>query len=384
MDQIINSFDQVYIDHDAVTSDVAKRFLSIFSKEKIKIVSERPYPEVQGSLSAREFDRSKRVLFLTPFQGQFFKQCPGFKPGLVCCNYFVLNLGLQCNMNCSYCYLQSYLNTPVTTIYSNINEALSQLDVIAKKHSSEPYRVGTGETVDSLSLDGLTLYSRQLISFFNNYPKWELELKTKSNTVDQFLDLEHVGNTVISWSLNPQHIISHEEHGTASLEERFMAAEKCLNKNFKVNFHLDPVVWHPNWQENYFELVDQITKRFSAKDIPHISLGALRFQPEQRHIMRERFGMKSYVTSSEVLLSSDGKLRYDLRLRNEMFTAIVNRFKSHSADWNVIMCMETPETWLAHQGVNPRSNENLNPYFRPLPKPLKGEQKISHHTHNPS
>ncbi|MDZ4663175.1 MAG: radical SAM protein [Pseudomonadota bacterium] len=380
MDQLLKSFTKVYISKDAVTSDAARRFFDLIPHEKIAIVSERPYPEVQGSLSASEYDRSKRELFLTHYQGQFFKKCPGFKPGLVCCNYFVLNLGLQCNMNCSYCYLQSYLNTPVTTIYSNINDALSQLELIAQKFSAESYRVGTGETVDSLSLDELTLYSRHLISFFNRYPKWELELKTKSKSVDQFLDVDHVGNTVISWSINPEHIISREEHGTASLSERFSAAQKCLNKNFKVNFHIDPLIWHPEWQDNYFELVDQITRRFSPQDIPHISLGALRFQPEQRHIMRERFGMKSYVTRAEVHLSSDGKLRYDLRLRNEMFTAIINRFKSQNSAWNVIMCMETPETWLAHQGINPRSNESMNPLFRPL----KGEQKVSHHTHNPS
>lgn len=379
MDKLLTTFEQVYIDKNSLSSEVAQRFLKIFPVDKIKIVSEKPRAETQGQLSASEFDRSKRELFLTPFQGQFFKQCPGFKPGLVCCNYSVLNLGLQCNMNCSYCYLQSYINTRVTTIYSNIETALSQLEQLAQRFSSEPYRVGTGETVDSLSLDELTLYSRKLISFFNRFPKWELELKTKSKCVDQFLDVEHIGNTVVSWSINPQHVISHEEFGTASLEERLSAAEKCLNKKFKVNFHLDPLIWHPDWKKNYSELVDHIAERFSPTSVPHISLGALRFQPEQRHIMRERFGMKSYVTRGEVLPSNDGKLRYDLRTRNEMFTTIINRFKSHSAAWNVIMCMETPETWLSHQGVNPRSNEVMNPLF----KPLKGKQQIAHHTHNP-
>ena len=42
-------------------------------------------------------------------------------------------------------------------------------------------------------------------------------------------------------------------------------------------------------QEHYQKLVQAITTRFSPEEIQIISLGALRFQPEQRHMMRERF-----------------------------------------------------------------------------------------------
>lgn len=367
MEELIKNIDTVYIDRISQNSSVAERFLNLFPPEKIQIIDGLPYPKHRGTMSAREFDASKREIHITKFLGQFFKQCPGFKPGLVCCNYFVLNLGLQCNMNCSYCYLQSYLNNPTMTIYSNIDDAIAQMRSLAVQHPNKKFRVGTGETIDSLSLDPLTLYSRSLIAFFAEYPCWELELKTKSDSVDQFLDTEHAGNVVVSWSVNPQHIISKEEHRTANLNSRLKAARKCIEKGFKVAFHLDPVIWHPDWEINYAELVTEITNQFLPNEVAHISLGALRFSPEQKPIMRERFGMNSYVTSSEMHMSKDGKLRYDGRLRSHMFEKILSWFKLSSPEWKVLLCMETPETWLKHLNTNPRHVAEVREYFNPLP-----------------
>ena len=356
-------FDQVFVHRDSLGSQLAQRIFSLFAPGKIKIVSEKPLPERHGELSSREFSESKRLLYICRFRGQFFKRCPGSKPGLACCNYFVLNWGLQCDMNCSYCYLQSFINTPLLTIYSNLDDAFAEMRLLGDDMGQSPLRIGTGETVDSLSLDPLTLYSRQLIDFFTDKPHWTLEFKTKSAEVRQFLDCRHAGNVIVSWSINPQNIIEHEEHGTASLTERLAAAELCVGRGYQIAFHLDPMIWHPEWRASYTALVDQICARFAPTQIPYLSVGALRFQPEQRAIMRERFGMKSYVTAAEMFPSADGKLRYDATLRQEMFQFILGEFKRRDPAWRIFMCMETPETWLQTTGISPFKDESLGSLF---------------------
>lgn len=354
-------FDRIWIHVDARDSLLAKRAHEVFPESKIEYVSNRPFPNSDGELSADEFARSKRHLFLTPFRGKFFKRCPGSRPGLACCNYFVLNWGLQCDMNCSYCYLQSFINTPVLTIYTNLEDALDELRSLDM--DSHALRVGTGETVDSLSLDDFTLYSRRMIEFFRNYPKWTLEFKTKSAKVEQFLDVPHAGNVIASWSVNPQNIIDKEEHLTASLNDRLSAAEACLKKGFRISFHVDPMIWHPEWKESYGQLVDKIASRFNPQQVPYMSVGALRFQPEQRGIMRERFGLNSYVTQAETFSSPDGKWRYDHQLRQEMFKFVIDRFKAHNSEWRIFMCMETPETWLKTAGGSPFKKQEMHDLF---------------------
>jgi spore photoproduct lyase len=363
MQELVAKFDRVYIHRDSVDSLAAQRVFATFPREKIEITSTRPFASASGDLTAAEFARSKRLLYLCRYPGKFFKRCPGSRPGLACCNYFVLNWGLQCDMNCSYCYLQSFINTPVLTIYTNLDDALRELAEIGGELRQQGLRVGTGETVDSLSLDELTHYSRRLIHFFSDYPQWTLEFKTKSAKVDQFLEVPHAGNVVVSWSLNPQHIISHEEHGTASLAARLAAARRCRRHNYKLAFHMDPLIWHPDWRRNYAGLVQEITAAFTPEEVSYMSVGALRFQPEQRHMMRERFGLKSYVTQGETFPSADGKMRYDSALRQNMFQFIMEQFAAVDSRWRIFMCMETPETWLKTVGQSPFKNEKMDDLF---------------------
>jgi spore photoproduct lyase len=266
-------------------------------------------------------------------------------------------------MNCSYCYLQSFINTPVMKVYTNIDRALSELKEMGVDRSGEHLRVGTGEVIDSLSLDPLTLYSRELIRFFRDYPNWKLEFKTKSSRVEQFLDVEHAGNVFVSFSLNPQNIIASEEHGTASLIDRLEAAAKCRDRGFAIAFHFDPMIWHEGWRESYAQLVREVTARFAPHEVPISSIGALRFQPEQRHLMRERFGLSSLVMQAEVFSGADGKMRYDQSLREEMFEFLLNEFRQHSSDWRLFLCMETPETWLGAAKAMPKSLPGLAQAF---------------------
>jgi spore photoproduct lyase len=378
MNTLLNSsnlpvFNKIYIDKTALHSEVSQRIQKIYPAEVIEFIENESVNKIamsNGPLTTEEFNQSKKTLLLTTYQGQFFKRCPGAtqKKSLTCCNYFVLNLGSQCNMNCSYCYLQSYLNSKVTKIFVNIDDALNELKAIADEHPEQPFRVGTGEIIDSLSLDPITLYSRKLIAFFKNYPQWTLEFKTKSNTVDQFLDISGEKNIVVSWSINPPFIIDQEEHGTARFNERISAAKKCRDQGYRIAFHIDPMIFHQEWKENYSYLAEEIYKNFTAQDIQVISIGSLRFQPEQRHMMRERFGFSSLVNQAEMFPSEGNKLRYDANIRSEMFQFMYRKLKALNPEFNIFLCMETPETWIKSFEKIPMQMPELKNLFKPLPQ----------------
>lgn len=344
MTEHLKIFDKVYIEESAQYSETAKRACQIFKPNQIQIIPENFFPK--GKLSSVQFTQSKKTLLLKEFKGSFLKRCPGAKPKLMCCNYFVLNLGQNCEMDCSYCYLQSFINFPAVVIYTNIEKALQELKEIKKTNYKNYIRIGTGEQTDSLSLDDISLYSTKLIDFFNDCPYWFLEFKTKSDNIKNFENITHKGNTVVSWSVNPEYIVQQEEHNTSSLKQRLSAALRAKKKGFKVSFHIDPMIYHPQWKENYSQLIQQITSSFSPEEVKHISIGALRFQTEQKAIMRKRFGMKSLVCQGEFFPSVDGKLRYDQEIRQEMFEYILKLFKKHSPHWPCFLCMETPENWL--------------------------------------
>ena len=357
----LSRFEKICIESSSLKTETAQRALSLFPKEKVFIRDSFPFKK--GLLSPEEMDQSKKILLLKKFKGSFFKRCPGVRPGLLCCNYYVLNLGQHCEMDCSYCYLQSFINFPAVVIYTNIESAIEELEQIKKTHSGSYLRVGTGEQTDSLSLDDVTLYSKKLIEFFRSVPAWQLEFKTKSDNIKNFEDTNHAGNVTVSWSVNPEYVVSREERGTSPLRDRLSAAKWAIEKGFQVSFHIDPMIYHPGWQGAYGEMIGNITDHFSPTQVNHISIGALRFPPSQKALMRKRFTMNSLVCRGEFFKGRDGKLRYDSALRKDMFRFVSLSFKKHSPKWNVFLCMETPESWLSVMKALPAKIPGLKKDF---------------------
>ena len=113
-------------------------------------------PDAQAVLSAmRRGDRpSEGTLVVLPFRGSFVSGCPG-SDGMVCCNYYVINLGVGCIFDCHYCYLQSFMNHPAMTVFGNLDDLYRELD-FKLRNPKVRFRVGTGEYTDSLALDALT------------------------------------------------------------------------------------------------------------------------------------------------------------------------------------------------------------------------------------
>ena len=329
---------------------MAQRALGLFPKQKIQIIEDDEFKK--GTLSASNMDKSKKTLLIKNFKGSFFKRCPGAHPKMMCCNYYVLNLGQHCEMDCSYCYLQSFINFPAVVIFANIEQAFEELKELKKNYKDQYLKIGTGEQTDSLSLDDISLYSQKLVRFFKDCPKWSLEFKTKSDNVKNFENEDHIGNAIVSWSINPEYIVQKEEHKTASLKQRFKAAQKVKDKGFPISFHIDPMIYHEEWKKNYGQLVEQIAENFSPKEVTRISLGALRFQASQKALMRKRFGMESLVCQSELFTAKDGKLRYENNIRQKMFSFMNQKLKDHG--FNVFLCMETPENWLNSMNSLPK------------------------------
>ena len=150
---------------------------------------------------------------------------------------------------------------------------------VRQRTSSQPetlFRIGTGEHSDSLALDKTLGINQHIIKFFAALPNALLELKTKSNQIEHLLELPHGGKTVISWSVNPQVIITKEELKTATLDERLNAARMASDAGYKVAFHFDPMIDYPDWEKGYQGLVEQIFDNISPDRIAWVSLGTLR------------------------------------------------------------------------------------------------------------
>jgi len=282
---------------------------------------------------------------------------------MVCCNYYVVNLLKNCIYDCSYCFLQDFLqNNPLLVAHINVEDLLEELDQVFTAHPDRIFRVGTGELTDSLALDTVIPYSQHLIPFFNQRENAVLELKTKSVCVENLLNQDSPRNVIVSWSLNPQTIIDREEKGTPSLQQRLEAARQCGNKGYRIGIHLDPIIIFPGWEKAYHELIDNMFKVLSPSQIEWVSLGSFRYRGGLKQIIKERHE-DTRLFVGEHVASKDGKYRYLRPLRNQAYENLRDTLKKYSADLNVYMCMETREIWEGVTGKMPRSDEKLDKFF---------------------
>ncbi|MFZ0427552.1 MAG: spore photoproduct lyase family protein [Acidobacteriota bacterium] len=305
---------------------------------------------------------AKRLLVLARQKGRFFRACQGqnSRTGTrnVCCDYFVINFASNCHLECTYCFLQSYLTFPYLIVYTNVDDLLRELDMAFASEPDRVFRVGTGELSDSLALDPLTGYSRYLVEFFADRPNALLELKTKTDCIENLLVLEHRRRTVVAWSVNPPAIQHREELKTATLDRRLAAARRCTEAGYPVAFHFDPMVHFAGWEEAYHQVIDQIFAAVRPESVAWISLGGLRMPAAQRDLMVERFP-HSRLPQGELVPAEDGKLRYFKPIRVDLYRSLLARIRERAPSVKVYACMERPEVWRKVFGYVPEDNREL-------------------------
>ena len=323
--------EKIFVDEAVWNLETTQKILSQFPRVAIE--------RINDVKTLKNKSGTKKLLLLTRKKSEPLKE---FKALALSADipYFSLDLVSNCHLECTYCILQSYLeNNPILTVYTNIDEILELLAAHIKTISHSHYIIGTGRIADSLALEPVTGYSKRLIQFFAEQNGPLLELKTKADFVDGLLDLDHRGKTVLSWSLAPEFIVKREEVKTASLKERLAAMKKVAQAGYKIGIHMDPVIVHSDWKENYASLIDQIFKTVSADQIHWMSVGTLRFPARQQKIMQKRFPKNQEVF--EGLISTNKRfVHYSKNLREEIYSYFHTRLSPHIPKEKVFSCME--------------------------------------------
>jgi spore photoproduct lyase len=300
-------------------------------------------------------------IFLLPFKGEFLKPCP-CTPEYIGCDYYVINSMSNCSLGCAYCILQAYLDSPCMRIYTNYRDVFTELDRFLAAHSGECFRIGTGELTDSLLLDDITGIAAEYIRYFAGRENAVLELKTKTGNIGHLLDIDHAGRTVMAWTLSPPDVIRRHEGRSATLPERLQAAAACASRGYPVAFHFDPVIHYPGCAGDYEDLVREMYRHVNPAAIAWISLGSLRFMPDLKDLVEERLPSCD-LFQDEFIRGLDGKSRYFIDLRLEMYRRITGELTRPTAPPPLYFCMESADVWRDILGWAPADEHQLRDYL---------------------
>ena len=314
-----------------------------------------PFRVVDGKNEIPETDCVPTTLFLTAGRGQKCGRCPG-SAGHLCCNYLTIDLYEGCPIGCSYCIMKSYLNFKPVTVNVDTEAIGEEMEQLFDRFPGRVFRIGTGETGDSLFYDPLIELSADLVARAAVRENVFFELKTKTAYVDHLLSLEPKGKTVIGFSLNPEVVAAAEEGWAHPLIERLAAAQRAVRAGYLVSFHFDPIIRISGWEAQYKGVIEQL-RVFPAGRIAWISLGTVRYPGE----LASRMGERPYLFD-EFVRCRDGKYRYLQPIRVAIYRTM-RRLLAKVTSAPVYMCMESPAVWKRVFGKLPSKIDSLCAIF---------------------
>jgi spore photoproduct lyase len=346
---------RIFLEEKALDYEMTRRVLARLPGVPVTVIADRAALRSPAADAAAWLGEAKTTLLLAVQKGPFLRPCPG-TPGYICCGYQVLQVAVGCPLDCTYCVLQGYVNTPAVTLFVNVEDLVDELRNAWAAHPYRVWRVGTGEFGDSLALDALSGLNERLIPLFAGRGQAVLEIKSKWAGVEELLSLGPNPQVIFAWSINPEEVIRGEERFTAPLKKRLQAAARAAAAGFRLAFHFDPLIYFPGWDEAYRRTVAVLAEAVPAAAIAWVSLGALRFLPAMRRLIQRRFPL-SHIAAQEMVRAPDGKLRYFKSLRIDMYGCMRKWLAQAAPDALVYLCMESPRVWQGVFGFAPQGDK---------------------------
>ena len=332
--------------HKVAEHPEAQRILELFPSAKVQVIEQQRKVTSLNMSPGRALLTGKRTLMIgqTPrFVGLFDGR---LGPNICCQPYHKLvPVSNGCPYYCTYCYLAFVYRKYAPFIKININYDTMFKQIRRTLQGCQgKVSFNMGEMLDSLALDHITNLTTILIPFFCSLSRGFLMLLTKSSNIDNLLTIEPNDHTIISWSLNSQHIVEKHELGTANLSERINAAGLCQNHGYRIRLRIDPGIIYPDWQDEYSDLIKQTLTVIKPENI---TLGMLRLLPGHLSLAKQAYGNRvtSLLSNKFIKGASDGKLRYPPKQRVEFYAFVIDTIRSFDKNVSISLCRETPEIW---------------------------------------
>lgn len=264
--------------------------------------------------------------------------------GNTCPNYWHFSPYGFCPYDCQYCYLagtRSVFLSPSVKIFVNLPEIWDEIDHTATQ-LSEPTAFYLGKLQDALALEPLTGYVRALIPRFACHPFAWMTLLTKAADVDDLVDLDHGGRTILSWSLNPTEIHARFERNVPSPDERLAAMKRCADADYPVRVNLMPVLPVDGWRAMYSAFLERL---LSTVRLARLTFGGICIYPDARALMEKKLGRENPISGAidpHSARRDDRRQRFTPQARAEVYRFLADTARRLAPSLELALCLEEP------------------------------------------
>jgi len=262
--------------------------------------------------------------------------------GNACPNYWHFSPYGFCPYGCHYCYLAGTPGvwfSPTVKIFLNLEEILAEVDRTARQ-LGRPTAFYLGKLQDGLALESLSGYARTMIPFFAQHPYARMVILTKSADVENLLDLDHAGRTILSWTVNAPEVARRFEKNTPNVLARLDAMWRCAQAGYPVRAVLMPIIPVADWQETYGRFLATLLE---SVPLSRITLGSICSYRQAQRLMELKLGRENAVSTlleRAPAKSDDGRLRFSHSTREEVYRYFVERIRRQRPGLEISLCLE--------------------------------------------
>ncbi len=261
-----------------------------------------------------------------------------------CPNYWHFSAYGFCPYSCHYCYLAGtpgIWRSPTVKIFVNLPEILAQIERVAAR-LDRPTAFYHGKLQDGLALDPLTGYSRRLVPFFARHPYARMTLLTKSADVENLLDLDHRGRSILSWTVNPPEVVRALERNTPPVAERIEAMCRVSEAGYPVRAVVMPILPLDDWRSSYARFLEDLLARVRLQ---RITLGSICSYPMAIRLMEGKLGRGNLISRTlehPRRKGDDGRARFPQPTRVEAYRFLIDTIRRLEPELEIGLCLEAP------------------------------------------
>ena len=281
-------FSHIYVEEEIAEHPRVKQILARFMKAEIVYI--RHYKDVlcRRRQDYEEQHHAQNLILAKKTGSLIYQGAP------VCQNFgntyfYYTSCMMNCIYDCEYCYLKGMYPSANIVIFVNIEDIFEELHRMLSEH---PVYLCVSYDTDLLAFEAMTGYVREWEHFVleenkrSTYPL-KIEIRTKSANVKLFDNLIPDKNIIYAFTLSPQQITKQYEHNTPSLLQRVRCVADAVKKGFPVRLCFDPMIYCPDWEKEYHEMLELVTKEVPMDQIFDVSVGSFRVSQDYLKKMRK-------------------------------------------------------------------------------------------------
>lgn len=307
------------------------------------IVKNLPRSFCSIAMTSMGYRTGSKYIVLTARKDNFVEKY-NYGNGIVDLNEYVIRFINQCVLRCRYCYLQDTKEPDEIKIYINFEKLEDEIKQLRKNIKGRIY-FNAGENADSLLFDPLFNISKYLIDIISRIDDVYLELRTKTNNIEELLKTEEGrGKIIVSFSLAPQEIIKKYEILTCNLEKRIAAMKVLSENNFLIGLRFEPIVNIKNLEESYYQIFKKLSKILKSENLHSISFGCIRFtQGLIKNLSKDRIGYSLLL--DEIVKCPDKKYRYFRKIRVGIYKKLIRISRTFFSNTPIFLSFEPEYIW---------------------------------------